>query len=236
MRKEIKTEHGASIDTAFRAIRDMIVQGNLAPGSWIVEDDLSKKLEMSRTPVRSALQWLLHEGYLVAQETGSKSKMMVAPLTASDARELYAIVGRIEGIAGRMTVELPEQTRLSLAKTLRRLNVQLEKLTKADARGPDKFVDIDTAFHDKIVESSAGPRLLGIYNAIKPQTERYWRFYSNTANGELAASCEEHEQVVKALTRGDGKAVERALHLNWQNGAERLIRSITAVGERGAWR
>src|SRR5712692_9029958 len=103
LRRKTVPEYTSNTDTAFLAIRELIVSGRLAPGSWIVEGDLTSVLQMSRTPIRAALQWLQHEGYVVARGTGSKSKMMVAPLTLSDARELYGIVGRIEGMAGRYT-------------------------------------------------------------------------------------------------------------------------------------
>ena len=44
----------------------MIVHGRLAPGSRIVEADLTEKLGVSRTPVRAALHLLQKEGYVVA--------------------------------------------------------------------------------------------------------------------------------------------------------------------------
>src|SRR5512146_3247408 len=92
--------HGSSTDNAHNALRELIVQGRLEPGSWIVESDLTDVLKMSRTPIPAALQWLQHEGYVVARGRGPKTRMMVVPLTLSDARELYGIVGRIEGMAG----------------------------------------------------------------------------------------------------------------------------------------
>ena len=49
-----KAEHGTSVNSAFHRIRDLIVHGRLAPGSWIVEGDLCEYLQMSRTPVRRA--------------------------------------------------------------------------------------------------------------------------------------------------------------------------------------
>jgi DNA-binding GntR family transcriptional regulator len=54
-KKREMPEHGASVDTAFREIRDLIVQGKIAPGTWIAESDLAEKLNLSRTPVRAAV-------------------------------------------------------------------------------------------------------------------------------------------------------------------------------------
>lgn len=234
-RGEPAAARGSSTNTAFNALRGLIVQGRLAPGSWIVESDLARVLKMSRTPIRAALQWLQHEGYVVARGTGSKSKMMVAPLTLSDARELYGIVGRIEGMAGRYTSLLSLPQRNSLTAALKKLNAELVKTTKSSNPDPERFVQVDTAFHDKIVEGCGLPRLLAIYNAIKPQTDRYWKIYTTTNEEEMKASCTEHNRIITAIAKGDGAAVESALQVNWENGAERLAKAIMKFGERGSW-
>jgi len=228
-------ERGSSTATAFNALRELIVQGRLAPGSWIVESDLASVLKMSRTPIRAALQWLQHEGYLAARGTGSKSRMMVAPLTLSDARELYGIVGRIEGMAGRYTALLLPAQRSSLVAALRKLNAELLTIAKSSNPDPDRFVRIDTAFHDTIVDGCGLPRLLAIYSAIKPQTDRYWKLYSTTNREEMKASCKEHDRIIAAIAKRDGEKVESALQFNWGKGAERLGKTIRRLGERGSW-
>jgi len=228
-------ERGSSTDTAFNALRELIVQGRLAPGSWIVESDLAGVLKMSRTPIRAALQWLQHEGYVVARGTGSKSRMMVAPLTLSDARELYGIVGRIEGMAGRYTSLLSPAQRSLLVATLKKLNAELVKTAKSSSPDTERFVQIDTAFHDKIVEGCGLPRLLAIYSAIKPQTDRYWKLYATTNSEEMRASCAEHDRIIASIAKGDGEAVESSLQVNWDKGAERLAKAIMKFGERGTW-
>ena len=52
----------------------MIVMGQLSPGSWVVEADLAKRLGMSRTPIRGALQWLQREGYVIEHKEGKKGE------------------------------------------------------------------------------------------------------------------------------------------------------------------
>lgn len=227
--------HGSSTDSAYNALRELIVQGRLAPGSWIVESDLAEVLKMSRTPIRAALQWLQHEGYVIARGTGAKSRMMVVPLTLSDARELYGIVGRIEGMAGHYTSLLSPPKRDELLTALRKLNSELSKIAKSPNPDQDQFVRIDTAFHDKIVEGCGGPRLLAIYRAIKPQTDRYWKVYATTHSDDMKASCAEHDKIIQSIATGNGGSVESALQVNWENGAERLAKAIMKLGERGAW-
>jgi DNA-binding GntR family transcriptional regulator len=232
---KLKKEYGSNAKNAFIAIRDLIVHGRLAPGSWIVESDICAKLGMSRTPIRAALQWLQYEGYVVAQGTGTKSRMIVAPLTQGDAQELYGIVGHIEGIGGRLAAGLPDRPRASLVSSLKKLNDQLMKAARPSQPETGKFADLDTKFHDEIVKAGAGPRLLAIYDAIKPQTERYWRLYSSSNTPELQTSCQEHAEIIGAISIGDPEKTEAALRNNWELGSTRLVKAIQTFGERGDW-
>lgn len=231
-----KTEHGTSLLTAFREIRELIVHGKLSPGTWIVEGDLAERLGMSRTPVRGALHWLQREGYVLEQKSASKSRMFVAPLTKDDAQELYAIIGRIEGMAGREVAGLAESERAAIAEKLRGINQKLADIV-ADGRtsAAGGIFDLDRSFHRTIVAAGAGPRLTVLHNAIEPQTERYWRLYASSIINDLHLSVEEHEGIISAIEEGDPNRVERGLKLNWENGSQRLARVIEMFGERGSW-
>lgn len=231
-----KIARGASIEAVFLNIREWIVYGRLAPGSWIVEGDIAEKLGVSRTPVRHALQWLEHEGYLVALGAGPKSRMTVSPLTEKDATEAYRIVGHMEGLAGRLAAELPKQKREELVKTLKQLNLQMSKADSTKQQfDPKIFFDLDTKFHSSIVEATAGTRFLSIYNGIKPHTERYWWLYASSIVDDETISIQEHENIIAAIANGDPDASENALQANWENGANRLVKLIHKFGERGGW-
>jgi DNA-binding GntR family transcriptional regulator len=230
-----KAEHGTSVGTAFQQIRELIVHGRLAPGTWIVEGDLCEHLNMSRTPVRGALYLLQREGYVIEHRNGSKSRMIVAPLTKEDANELYPIIGRIEGLAGRRAAALPLDEREALAAQLRPVNGKLARIAQDRGNnGPDIF-DLDHEFHRLLVGAGAGPRLQTLHQAIEPQTERYWRLYSSSIINELHVSVDEHTAIIDALLAGDADRLEQALSANWVKGCERLAAVIDIFGERGSW-
>src|SRR5258708_33284990 len=83
-------ERGQSLRSAFQRLREMIVSGKLAPGTWIIEADLATRLGFSRTPIRGALHWLEHEGYVVPAANATKKRMRVGPFTREDAHELHS--------------------------------------------------------------------------------------------------------------------------------------------------
>jgi DNA-binding GntR family transcriptional regulator len=234
-KKATKAEHGTSVGLAFQRIRDLIVQAKLAPGTWIVEGDLCDHLNMSRTPVRAALYLLQREGYVVELRNGSKSRMTVAPMTKEDANELYPIIGRLEGLAGRRAAAQPQEVREALAAKLKAVNNKLAQIARDRGyHGPDIF-DLDHEFHRLLLAGGSGPRLTTLHRAIEPQMERYWRLYASSIISELHVSVAEHEAIVVALIEGDADRLERALCINWENGCKRLAYVIDLFGERGIW-
>ncbi|MGO9269254.1 MAG: GntR family transcriptional regulator [Terriglobia bacterium] len=223
-------------EATFHQVRDLIVHGKLAPGSRVVEADLAERLGVSRTPVRAALHRLQQEGYIrVGSGRGSKVKLTVAPLTQEDARELYAIVGHVEGLAAQATAQLEPEGRGEVVQVLKELNEQLSQQAAAGRGDPNVIFDLDISFHDKIVDAGAGPRLRALHSAIKPQTERYWRLYASSILDQLGLSVGEHMVIIDGIDRGDVDAAESAMQMNWQNGADRLARVIASLGERGSW-
>lgn len=230
-----KAERGTSVATAFRKIRELIVKGQLSPGSWLLESDLCEHLRMSRTPVRGAFHQLQREGYVLEHRNGSKSRMAVAPLTLADAGELYAIIGRIEGLAGRRAAALPAAKRERLAAQLERVNGRLSDIARMQQLAGASIFDLDREFHHLIVSAGAGPRLKRLHEAIEPQTERYWRLYASSILGNLHLSVAEHEEIIAALRLGDDGRLDAALETNWSNGLRRLAGVMEIFGERGNW-
>ncbi len=230
-----KAEHGTSVIHAFREIRELIVHGRISPGTWIVEADLAEKLNMSRTPVRAAVQWLQREGYVHEHPNQSKSRMIVAPLTREDADELYAIIGRLEGIAGRGAAELPEAERFALVKELTSINDELLAIAQGRGGRPGDIFDLDHSFHRAVLTAGAGPRLTTLHRAVEPQAERYWRLYASSIIHDLETSVHEHATIIDGVRTGNADQVESGLKDNWRMGAERLGRVIDVFGERGSW-
>jgi DNA-binding GntR family transcriptional regulator len=229
-------DRGKRPERAYQQLRELIVRGQLSPGSRIVEVDLASRLGVSRTPVRDALRLLQQERFIVAVPGNSyKARLVVAPLTKEDARELYSVVGRLEGLAARHAAQLGPPARAQLVTKLRTLNDGLGELARAGRQDPNRIFELDRDFHRQVVEASAGPRLLAIHNTVKPQAERYWRLYAGAILDQLQISVAEHEEIIQAIEQGDAEAADRAAERNWMNGAERLCGVINALGERGSW-
>lgn len=230
-----RATRGDRIARAYEQLRELIVWGRLAPGSRIIESDIAERLGVSRTPVRSALHRLQQEGYIAGIGRQKEQRLVIAPLTQDDARELFEIVGALEGLAARGAAELGDAPRATLVADLRQLNDKLAETAKASRPEPIRIFDLDTSFHRRYVEAGAGPRLLALHDAVKPQAERYIRLYTSALVDEIGRSVTEHETIIERIAAGSADGAQRAVERNWRNAAGRLSRVIATLGERGSW-
>ena len=219
----------------YEQLRHLIVTGRMAPGSRLVETDIAARFEVSRTPVRGALQRLQQEGYIIDSPSMRQSRPLVAPLTKEDVTELFQIVGQLEALAAHRAAELPAAERQALTREMSRLNAEFKQMAKATRTDHNRLYELDEQFHRAAVDAAAGPRLRALHDAVKPQAERYERLYVSFVTGELMDSAREHDDIIAALDRGDPTAAEQAVQHNWRSAATRLSRIIEVTGERGRW-
>ena len=165
---------------------------------------------------------------------GRDQRLIVTPLTQTDGREVFVIVGHLEGLAAREAASLPADKRRVLARKLREINRELGVAARTRGAHAQAF-ELDQAFHRGYVEDVVGPRLLALHRAIKPQSERYTRLYVNVLMDELPTSVKEHEEIIRGIAAGNPEAAQSAVETNWRNAAYRLDHLIAALGERGIW-
>jgi DNA-binding GntR family transcriptional regulator len=216
-------------------LRETIVRGRLAPGSRIIETELAQRLGVSRTPVRAALQRLTQEGYVTAVGPGRQMRLCVAPLTEDDARELFELVGELEGMAARRLARKAPQVREEVAAELEALDRELLDAARQEPAAPDRIFVLFTRFHRRMVEAGAGPRLRALHASVKPQADRYRRLYSSTQVPRIHASLEEHGEILEAVREGDADGAHQAVRANWKNAVVRLGEAIRRSGEIGTW-
>ena len=220
---------------AYVQLRELIVPGRRAPGGRVIESELAARLGTSRTPVRTALHRLQGEGLLVDRRGGRRTMLTVAPLTREDGRELFWIVGELEAVAAHWVTRGDGGDPRTVAQAMQRTNHELLQASNADTPDPARLFDLHTRFHQTYVDACGGPRVQAMHAVVKPQAERYRRLYSTALGGHIHASLAEHEAIVRAIGDGDPDAAERAVKTNWRNAAERLVRVIERMGERGSW-
>ena len=217
--------------SAYEELRRHIVTLKLAPGTPLVEVDLCARLGISRTPVRAALERLHHEGLVTMRGNRTLGRAVVAPLTTADMRELFLLVGALDGAAARLAAGLAPGPRGRLVANARAVNEELRALARR-ARVTDiaRAQDLDLQFHALYERAAAGPRLLAKLDALHAQRERYVRLYTAAlmhAHG-LDESLAEHEAILAAIEAGDADAAERHAAFNYRHALERYERASSS--------
>ena len=83
-------------------IRELVLEGELAPGERVPEVALAERLGISRTPLRIALESLSHEGLLQPMRSGG---FVVRSFTRGDIEDAIELRGVLEGTAARFAAE-----------------------------------------------------------------------------------------------------------------------------------
>ncbi|BBH71366.1 GntR family transcriptional regulator [Actinoplanes sp. OR16] len=182
-------------DKAYQQLRDAILDGDIAPNRRLVEEELAASLEVSRTPVREALLRLAQEG-LVARVRG----WVVRDHSPQEALQIVEARAAVESAAARLAAEhitaedLKQLTRIadaidrpgSTAKELNRLNRQ---------------------FHGLVTAACGNPLLVQFAQRTNIS---HWSLSATwlMSAKDAAQVNAEHRQMIDALSRRDGVAVE----------------------------
>jgi DNA-binding GntR family transcriptional regulator len=199
MPEDDENKNGNGQKDVYALILDRIDRGSHAPGTRMVESDLAEKLEVSRTPIREALQRLETQGLLMREGRS----LMVASLDHDQMGELYAVRSELEGLAARLAAQhaTPEEIRVlySLIEEDRAFVSDPQKLSRANKR-----------FHRTLHHASHNRYLV-------QQLEMVHRNMVLMANTSLAAegrgteALEEHHGIVKAIEDREGDAAYKAM-------------------------
>ncbi|MCX2750392.1 GntR family transcriptional regulator [Arthrobacter sp. MI7-26] len=182
----------SSAETARARIRELIISGDLAPGSRLRERDLSQALDVSRVPVREALQQLEAEGFI---DTSPRRGATVKQITLRDVNELFDVRLSLEVLAARLAAQAA--SRGQPTSRLRQMMDTAEEVTRRHEHAQIPLSN--TALHAEIV-SMGGNSLLEY--SMKPLLGRMQWLFTMTGHRDPQVQCAEHLSLCKAIYDG----------------------------------
>ncbi|MEB4614461.1 GntR family transcriptional regulator [Leucobacter sp. M11] len=194
-------------DVAFEQLADAIIRGELQPGERIRDAELADRLQLSRTPVREAINRLIELGLC---ESKPSSHTRVSPLTQESVLMTLEVLRSLDHLA----VEAAGQ-RLT-PKNLDKLRALNSAVSAALATGdPSAVLDADVAFHRFLHERSENPVLLRVISQLDPHVQRILhRKFSSRLGGEN--SIHHHESLISLLQDGETGAAADLSSSQWQ--------------------
>jgi DNA-binding GntR family transcriptional regulator len=203
-------------EQAYAQIKQMIFDFALMPGDRFSESDLVQKVQVSRTPLRQALQRLAREGFL---QVFPKMGWQVAPLDFDVMDELYDL---------RVLIECHAAQHLAGVET----RDALQPLVDFWMVPPEQRLDdaaqvgaMDENFHTHLVASSGNREMARVHQQITDRI-RIVRRLDFTKSARITATYEEHARILRAILRRRGEEAQRLLRAHIEQ-SKLEVRHIT---------
>jgi DNA-binding GntR family transcriptional regulator len=183
-------------------LRRLVITGDLAPGTRLVEEALAARLGVSRNPVREALQHLATEGFV---EIVPRRGAFVAEITPRQAEDLFDVRSALEPLAARLAARRADDGDV---QALREVLDAARRAT--DEREFDVLAACNTEFHQLVVQLSGNDYLALL---VAPMARRVQWVFRTSAPTRAPHSWTEHEELLRAIADGDeeyAEAVARA--------------------------
>ncbi len=199
----------------YLALEEEILSGKLKRGDSLGEVAISKRLGVSRTPVRGALQRLAEDG--LVEQTPNKGAVVVG-VNVEDLIDIYAIRKRLEGLASySATQRITEEELKNLKGAVELADFYIAK------NDIDNLRELDTEFH-KIIYMASGNRLLGKTLTELHKKIKSYRRLSLSVNGRLKESAMEHREIYEAIKNGDAERADVLTSVHIQKAIENIIK------------
>lgn len=182
-------------------LRDMIVQGLLAPGERIQEMALAQQLKVSRTPIRDALKVLTAEGLVQLLPLRGAE---VRQFSAKDARDMLEVIALLEEYAGLKACQASD------ARIEAVLALHEDMLKLYASRDRRAYFERNQQIHQALI-ALADNDSLSLTHDMLSKRMRSLRYSGNSSPENWAAALQDHEEMARALRQRDGQALSRAM-------------------------
>jgi DNA-binding GntR family transcriptional regulator len=184
-------------EQVYEYLREQMRTGAILPGSVIDMEETSKKLGVSKTPLRDALLQLEMEDFVTILP---RRKVVVNVLTERDIRNSYDIIGALESIA---LLNAFERLRASHVDAMQTLNDAMAKAI--DDNNFDLYYEKNLAFHNTFLHLCGNESLIKIVTTLKKRLYDFPRSKGFVKEWEQA-SIGEHQALVDLIRQGKREA------------------------------
>lgn len=180
----------------YERLEAMIVDGVLAPGQHLVEQELAERLGVSRNPIREALQALERSGWV---DLRPRYGAFVHTPSAQEANDFFHVRSVLEAEAARLAAGHADDASLA----------ELAELVDDAARTPEtdarSLADLNTRFHRRIAALAGNHVLAEMLSAFEKRLRWYFKPVAMVSGDR---SWDQHASLMKAFAAGDARHAE----------------------------
>ena len=194
-------------ELVYEELRNLILSGEIKPGTRMMEIELADSMGVSRTPIREAIRKLEKEGLVTIEP---RKGAYVSTISMNDIVNILQIRGTLEGLAATLAA-----TRIKEIE-LMKLKEASQAFDRAVEEGNTKeMISNDTLFHHIIVEASGNDLLIKMVTDLQKIILRFrYLYYKNFKRAEKMPP--EHANILRAIETGSGETARSAaeFHIN----------------------
>ena len=192
-------------DRVYAAVKRDILIGAVEPAEQLQEGQLAKRYGVSKTPVREALNRLVHDGLI---DVFPRVGYVVTECTVAEAQSIFEFRAILERAAVELATRYITDTELE----------QLEAMANLEARPGQRatyedFFTQNRRFHLLIATASRNSELVNAIAGLFDRVDRllHYRLDCGDEDSSLEEMRREHVDLVRALRSRDGHAALAAL-------------------------
>ncbi len=189
-------------DHIYEILRKRILNGEIPPGSKLIEEQLASQLTVSRTPVREAIKRLQVEGLVRSTSTGHS---IVQPITRQQILQALDIRELLEGFACKKAAKM-----ISGEQIARLIELHQEEARCLAEGNVEHMSELNTAIHHEILSAAGSQVLIQMIDYLSARVPSYQIFaLGDIQNIEWFASS--HGRIIDALIDGDPEGAEKEI-------------------------
>jgi DNA-binding GntR family transcriptional regulator len=177
----------------YDALRKAIIEGDLAEGENLRQDQIAQLFNTSRIPVREALSRLEQHGLITTERYKGA---VVAGLSIEEIDEIFEFRALVEAEVMRLSVpNLDHDTLATAGRYCEEFGLETD---------PARWGEINRNFHYSLYAASKRPYYLHIVRTSLDRIDRYLRAQLTLTNGVVRAN-REHEDILAACLNRDAE-------------------------------
>jgi len=199
-------------------LRSMIFSGELQAGQALRQEEIARRLGVSRLPVREALSRLTSEGLV---ELKPRRGFFVTSLDIGEIEDIFDMRAMLEERAGYLATA---QRTIADADALDEVNRSLEDAVESPIAF-EHWADLNLKFHTRLYQASGRKHLCRQIDLLRDTVAPLIRILA-LQDGELRRSQGEHRQITALFRAGDAAAVAQACREHCAYTARMLVNQL----------
>ena len=206
-------------DRVYQNIKSQIIIGTLKPGTRLLEEELSKAMNISRAPIREAFNRLEKEGFVtIIPRKGAA----VSNITTQMVEDIFEIRETLESLAVKNSIG-----KISIEK-LEKVGEDFKKFINMPTNTENciQYLVLDKIFHDLLSHNCGNKKLIELLANLQEQI--HWLRNISLKRITFAGSVREHLFIIEALKKNDEKLIIKALLQHLERAKESSLMEINS--------